>query len=165
LATSEGFHVVSSDRVRKELAGVAPETPARAAFGAGIYTPEWNDRTYAECLVRAKALLYEGKRVIVDASFRERERRRAFRDAAVDCGVRSLLLVCSAEANVIRARLAERRGSASDADWSIHVAAARAWEQRGCEDSDWERTVPTGGTRAESMAAAVDQLRTVGLAP
>jgi aminoglycoside phosphotransferase family enzyme/predicted kinase len=164
LARSAGFHVVSSDRVRKELAGVTPETPAPAAFGTGIYTPEWNDRTYAECLARAKVLLYEGKRVIVDASFRERERRRAFRDAAVESGVRSILLVCSADANVIRQRLAGRRGGASDADWSIHLAAAHAWERGGCQEAEWERTVLTGGTRADSLAAALEQLRTVGLA-
>jgi predicted kinase len=100
----------------------------------------------------------------VDASFRERERRRAFRDAAVESGVRSILLVCSAEANVIRQRLAGRRGGASDADWSIHLAAAHAWERGSCQEAEWERTVLTGGTRADSLAAALEQLRTVGLA-
>ena len=44
---------MTADRVRKELAGVSPEESARAPFGEGIYTAEWNDRTYDARLERA----------------------------------------------------------------------------------------------------------------
>jgi aminoglycoside phosphotransferase family enzyme/predicted kinase len=165
LAQEAGFTVVSTDRTRKELAGLDPDAPAASAFGTGLYTPEWNDRTYAACLDRARALLLEGGRVVVDGSFREAERRRAFRDAAVACGVRSIFLVCSAEPEVVRTRLSARRGGPSDADWSIHEAAARVWECGSYHDPRWERIVPTAGTRADALAAALDHLRAVGLAP
>ena len=79
-----------SDRIRKQLAGIDPETSARAEFGEGIYTPEWNDRTYTACLREAEARLLDGGRVVVDASFREAARRSAFLDVAVSCGVRSV---------------------------------------------------------------------------
>src|SRR5262249_55631567 len=71
LAEWAGFTVIRSDLVRKELAGVPAATAASgpSAFGQGIYTPEWTDRTYAECLRRAEAELFEGRRVLVDASF------------------------------------------------------------------------------------------------
>jgi hypothetical protein len=163
LARAAGFHVVSADRVRKELAGLSPETSATAAFGEGIYTPEWNDRTYAACLDEAEALVFQGQRVIVDASFRAAKRRRAFLDAAVEWGVRSAFLVCGADASVVRERLATRTGDASDADWAVHQAAARRWETGGFEDPRWQRVVPTDGKSGEAVAAALAHLRAVGL--
>ncbi len=135
LAREAGFRVVSADVVRKELAGIEPTSSASAAFGEGIYTDEWNDRTYAECLERAEALLFEGERVIVDASFREAKRRRAFLDTAGAWGVRSLFLRCETDAQIVQSRLAARSGAASDADWSIHEAAARRWETGGFDDA------------------------------
>ena len=73
LASHAGFEMVRSDQVRKELAKASDQTGGEAVSGyeSGIYTPEWNVRTYEECLARADAGLLEGKRVIVDASFRD----------------------------------------------------------------------------------------------
>jgi aminoglycoside phosphotransferase family enzyme/predicted kinase len=164
LAKEAGFTLVSTDRVRKELAGIDPDTPAPSAFGTGLYTRAWDDRTYAACLERAHSLLLEGGRVIVDASFRDAARRRAFSDAATACGVRSLFLVCSADPNVVRDRLASRRGGPSDADWAIHEMAAHVWQAGRYHDPRWEQTVPTGGARHEAVAAALARLRAVGLA-
>jgi predicted kinase len=164
LARAAAFRVISADRVRKTLAGIDPETPAHARFGAGIYTPEWNDRTYAECSKEAQTLLCDGGRVIVDASFREADRRRAFHDMAVSWGVRSILLECVAGPGIVHARLAARRGSASDADWAIHLAAAEEWELGGPRDPRWQRTVPAGGGREEALGVAIAHLCDVGLA-
>ena len=164
LANEAGFRLVSSDRVRKELAGIDPEAPAAAAYGQGIYTDEWNDRTYAACMEAAEALVFEGERVIVDASFREASRRRAFLEAAGRWGVRSLLLMCEADPAVVRKRLSRRKGDASDADWHIHTEAARSWEAGGAPDPRWLQSVPTGGGREAAVAAALRHLRAVGLA-
>jgi predicted kinase len=76
------FRLVRSDLVRKELAGLSVQGSTRSPFGQGIYTPAWTERTYAECLVRAEKLLFEGNRVVVDASFGEEAQRRAFLGAA-----------------------------------------------------------------------------------
>ncbi len=100
----------------------------------------------------------------IDASFREAKRRRAFRDAAVEWGVRSVFLVCGADSSVVRERLETRTGDASDADWAVHQAAARRWETGGFEDPRWQRVVPTGDGRGEAVAAARAHLRAVGLA-
>jgi len=159
LEREAGFEVISSDRVRKELAGLAPEESAAAGFGEGIYTREWDDRTYATCLERAGALIFEGRRVVVDASFREAGRRQAFLDAARGWGVRACLLVCTAPTDEVRARLAARSGDVSDADWAIHVAAAEAWEVEDRDPRQAARTfhVPTddGSDTALGIAGAV----------
>src|SRR5262249_9054160 len=74
LAARAGFTVIRSDLVRKELAGRGEGDSAAVAFGDDIYTPEWDQRTYAECLVRAEYVLFEAGRALVDASFREESR-------------------------------------------------------------------------------------------
>jgi hypothetical protein len=43
-----GAVVLSSDHVRKELAGLDPVTSAAATYRQGIYAPTWTERTYAE---------------------------------------------------------------------------------------------------------------------
>jgi predicted kinase len=140
--------------VRKQLAGRSHQESSPREFGTDIYTAEWNQRTYDECLRRAEALLFEGKRVIVDASFREEARRREFLSAAARWGVPRLLLACQAEAAIIRQRLAARRGDASDADWATHLAAAERWEQAGPQTQQATHRIETGGSRDDALAAA-----------
>src|SRR5579872_5821649 len=129
LAARANFHVIRSDVVRKELARLSPETPSVAGFGTGLYAADWTRRTYAECLRRAEQLLFDGERVIVDASFIDEERRAPFFDASRRWGVPTLFLICQADQDAIQARLAARRGDASDADWNVYLEAAKHWEE------------------------------------
>jgi aminoglycoside phosphotransferase family enzyme/predicted kinase len=163
LATRAGFEVIRSDVVRKEIAGIPTDAAARAADRAGIYTDEWTDRTYAECLRRAEERLFQGKRVIIDASFVEEECRRPMFEAALRWGVPALFLVCQAEPATVKARLDARRDDASDADWPVYLAAARRWEDPGQQIARATHIIDSG----ESAAAAVEQawnvLREAGL--
>jgi uncharacterized protein len=122
LAEQARFSLIRSDVVRKELAGLADSDQVSAAFGEGIYSAEGTERTYAECLRRAEALLFEGKQVLVDASFREEKRRRSFLEAATGWGVPGVLMLCKAGAETVRARLRGRRNDAwgpGTSSWSI----------------------------------------------
>jgi aminoglycoside phosphotransferase family enzyme/predicted kinase len=125
------FSLIRSDLVRKELAGISPQTSAPAPFGEGIYSEEWTERTYAECLRRAEEFLFEGKRVIVDASFGEERRRRDFLELAAWLAVPGVFILCQADPEAIRLHLSDRRGDASDADWSVYRKAAERWEEIG----------------------------------
>ena len=89
LAERGDFRVIRSDLVRKELAGAADNGRSPSAFGQGVYAAEWTERTYVECLRRAEGLLFEGKRVLVDANFRQEAQRRAFLEAASRWGRRA----------------------------------------------------------------------------
>jgi len=153
LAERENFRVIRSDVVRKELAGIAADTAANAADLAGIYTAEWTDHTYAECLRRAEQLLFGGERLIVDATFLKERHRRQFLDAALRWGVRSLFLVCEAKPAAVKSRLDARRGDASDADWSVYLEAARRWEDPDPQTHRATRAIQTG----ESSDAAFKQ--------
>ena len=163
LAERAGFTVIRSDEVRKELAGRSGQGSAPAAFGEDLYAADWNERTYAECLRRAEELIFEGRRVLIDASFREEARRRLFLEAANRWGITACLLLCRAEPDVIRDRLASRRGDASDADGTIYEEIARRWEEPSPPTRKVTREIATGGSRAHSLAQALEVLREFGL--
>jgi aminoglycoside phosphotransferase family enzyme/predicted kinase len=150
-----GFTVIRSDLVRKELA-------ARSSAG-DLYTPAWSDRTYAECLRRAEAVLSEGGRVVVDANFREDRRRGEFLQAAVRWGVPGLLLWCRVEPEVARVRLQDRQGDASDASWATYLQLSAAWEEAGALTRRSLRPIPSDGLPEETLARAVEMLRADGL--
>ncbi len=163
LAETAGFDVIRSDVVRKELADPVGAASAPAAFGAGLYSEEWNEQTYDECLRRAEGLVFEGRRVLIDASFREDARRRLFLDAARRWGITACLLICQADAAVVRERLARRRNDASDADWAIHQEVVRHWEPLGPQTAPLVRRIDTGGDLSRTVAQATDVLQDIGL--
>jgi aminoglycoside phosphotransferase family enzyme/predicted kinase len=154
-----GFTAIRSDAVRKELA--ARET---SAANEDIYTPQWNERTYAECLRRAEALLFAGERVLLDANFREEKRRRTFLEAAQRWGVPALFLVCRADPEVVRARLRGRQGDASDADWDVYLHARATWQEPGPLTQRFLKVIPSDGTPEETLRLALAALREAGLA-
>jgi hypothetical protein len=164
LAKEAGFVVVASDRLRKRLAGLDELAPATASFGEGLYTESWTRRTYAACFREAARHLCLGRRVVVDATFREELWRERFLDLARRLGVRHLLLRCSAEPDVIRRRMERRRPGPSDADWEIHLAAAGRWEPLSERAAERTRMLDVRGTPSQSVARALEELSRIGLA-
>jgi uncharacterized protein len=158
LAAAANFTVVRSDEVRKELAGV-PVTRK----GEGIYTPEWTGRTYNECGRRAWRVMDDGGRVLVDASFVEAARRMALLYAARKFGVPAICLVCRADPSLVRERLRNRRGDASDADERVYDELAARWE---AGDPRYQRqTVSIDTTDAgRALEQALGVLQEMGLA-
>ena len=164
LAENAGFKRIVSDVVRKELAGLKPTDSAKAAFGEGIYSPEWNERTYGECLHRASQELFRGGRVVVDASFREAEKRELFTGMAEAMGVPCIVMHRSAPEEIVRERLS-RRGekSVSDADWNISAEAAKRWEVPGAEESVRTFEIPHMEDKRGALALALGHLASAGL--
>ena len=151
LAERAGFGTICSDRVRKELAGLPPDEPTPPLLRGSLYTPERNERTYAECLHRAERLVLGGQRALIDATFREEHRRRTFLDAAVRWGVPTGMLLCQAEPATVQARLEQRR------------RAAPQWEQPGQSTRRYCRAVATEGSPEQALSQAIEALRAFGL--
>lgn len=162
-----GFVRIASDAVRKELAGLDPHRPAAAAVDRGIYTPDWTERTYAACLERAETALFEGRRVVVDAGYREEARRREVLEAARAWGVEGLVLVCEAPPEAVRRRLGARAAAPgadpSDAGWEVYEALAGRWEEPSPETAPAVHRIDTGGPPEASLAQALDAFRGAGL--
>ena len=114
-----GLAVLSSDRIRKELAGCPPEVSALAPYGSGIYSAEWTERVYAELLHRAVILLAHGESVVIDASFISARRRVAATAAAAGVSADLVQLRCAASPGSAARRIRIRTGRVSGADQAI----------------------------------------------
>lgn len=163
VAARAGFTVVRSDVVRKELAGLSPNGPAPERWREAIYSTEWNARTYAECWRRAEALLAAGGRVLVDATFREEEKRQAFLDEAVRWGVPHGMLLCVVEPATALERLAQRHGDASDADARVYAKLAANWEPFGARTARAIQRIDTAGCAEQSVGRILAALRNLGV--
>lgn len=164
LEGSGGFTRIISDVVRKELAGLNPTQSAKTEFGGGIYTSEWNEKTYAECLARAEKALFEGKRVVVDASFREESNRRRFLALAGDYGVPAVIFHRTAPESVVRERLSRRgANSISDADWEVHRKFALVWEEPSPEVAGITVEIPHLEDKREPLNLSLAALERLGL--
>jgi uncharacterized protein len=161
LAADAGFVVIRSDEIRKKLAleSGTHDNESQGTYASGIYTSEWTERTYKECLSRADAALFEGKRVIVDASFRAETQRQRFLDLAAECCVPGILFVCHAGAAVVKTRLEKRPNDVSDADWAIYLEAAQRWEPLGGRTMQKTLMVETGRGDSEPLKQAIETLK------
>jgi uncharacterized protein len=119
-----GIEVISSDAVRKRLAGVSPTARMRASYGAGIYTEEFTRRTYEALISEARKRLAEGRAIILDATFRHPAERQPVVEMATRIRAPFLFIECRVDdAEVLRRlRKRERRpGEVSDATAGIYV--------------------------------------------
>lgn len=105
---------ISSDRVRKVLAGIAATDRSGAALDEGIYRPERSDAVYRALLERAAPVVGSGRTAILDASFSKRARRDAARAWADERGVSVRLIEVRCDEETVRARLAERTRRGTD---------------------------------------------------
>lgn len=144
--------LLSSDRLRKELAGIDPIVHAAAGWQEGIYSPAWTRRTYAELLHRATALLARGESVVLDASWADPAHRVLVEYVANTTYSDLTVLRCTVAPEVAVARIATR-DSISDADEMVAAHMSRA-------ETAWPGavTIDTSGTAAASAEAAITAL-------
>ena len=162
LADRLGAVDVSSDRVRKELAGLDPTTSAADAFGEGIYAPEHSERTYRELLHRAEVLLSRGESVVLDATWSRRDQRLAALLVAQARRADLVQLRCDTSAAAALERVAARAGAAgvvSDADVTVAERlreSADSWPEA--------QAVDTSTTVVRSVDRAVELVLPAGSA-
>lgn len=115
-----GLPHLSSDLVRKELAGLAP----RERAAEEQYTDEASLRTYRE--LGGRAAVHAESGAVVDATFRRRSHRAAFAEAF---GGEPLFVECRAPATVVAERATRReRATARMSDATAAIAAAQLTE-------------------------------------
>jgi aminoglycoside phosphotransferase family enzyme/predicted kinase len=134
-----------SDEIRKALLDADPLDRLPAAG----YGPEVTAMVYDRLIARGRACLGAGHSVILDATFLEEDRRRDIRRLAHETGCAAALVWLTAPPGTLLARVAARRGDASDAD----AAVVRAQLDHDPGPVDW--TVTDAAGDAASVAAAV----------
>ena len=164
LAERSGLRHLSSDPVRKRLAGIPPA--ARAA--AAAYAKSFNRRTYAELGRLAREELEHADGVIVDATFRNAGDRAAFLEELGGLPANAVVVECRAPLSV-RLERADRR--ISDAN-NLSDADARVVRQQSddgglVEDVPAAQHIPLRTDRAvtealDDLAAVLDARLAVG---
>ncbi len=140
------WHVLSTDAVRKQLAGIGEDTRVYVPYGEGLYSDEMNQKTYTELCRRAENLLLGGFPVVVDGAFKKQEERRPLIELAERAGADLLFVetVCSTEEQ--RQRLERRQLHDTRSDGRVELME----QQR----HDWEPVEP--GATADAVQLATD---------
>ena len=131
LASRWSMAHISSDVVRKNLAGIGPEVHRYESFMEGIYSPRFSALTYETMLSEARQHLLEGKSVILDGTFRRSEERASAVALAEGVHGEAWVVECTLSEEQARERLERRlaRGdSASDGRWELHHQQMAQWE-------------------------------------
>lgn len=149
LGASPGAVVLRSDEVRKRLWGVGPldRLPGEA------YGPGTSERVYQAMLAEAGACLSAGRSVILDAVFLKPEERADARMLAESRGVAFQGLWLEADADLLRQRVSDRTGDASDAD--VEVLERQLTRDSGA--MDWQ-SVPSAGDFEPAAEALIRAL-------
>ncbi|MCH0541009.1 AAA family ATPase [Streptomyces sp. MUM 203J] len=154
LADRLGVTLLSSDRLRKELAGIPADRPAPAPYGEGLYTPERTATTYTALLERAADLLSRGESVVLDATWSDAGQREAARRAAERAGADLVALRCQVQDEMTAARLEGRTAGPSDADLGVALTMA-------AREPPWTEAavIDTGGPLEAAVAQALAVVR------
>lgn len=108
LAFELGLSIFNSDTVRKQLAGLPPETAVQVSFGEGLYSREMSQRTYRHLEQLADAGLASGRSAIIDAGFGTSAGRAVFSRLAASHRAQFVILFIQSDPEVQRRRLRER---------------------------------------------------------
>jgi uncharacterized protein len=131
-ASKHGYPCYNSDKVRKELAGIAPESRQAVGEKQGIYAPEFSRRTYDQLLFLAEQELIVAPDavVVLDGSYQVRgERERALQRLSTKARV--LFVHCLCPENVMRQRMEQRQLdplAVSDGRWEIYLQQKKRFE-------------------------------------
>lgn len=130
LADRIGAMVLSSDVIRKRIAGIPLSEHSFDDFQKGIYKKDFTEKTYEALFNKAKKLLRIGKNVVLDASFLYKSDRDRALEVAQACEVPMVILECRAPETVIKERIKKRlrEDTFSDARWETFQMQKRYFE-------------------------------------
>lgn len=132
-AKQQGFSYYNTDRVRKELAGLAANERRSDEMGQGIYTPAFTEKTYQAMLDRAaQDFQYDAAGAVLDGSYSKATDRHKVCELAASLGVRLRFFLCACSEQETQRRLALRAqdpDAVSDGRWEIFVQQRAKFEQ------------------------------------
>jgi predicted kinase len=131
-AGRHGFPWYNTDRVRKDLAGIAANERRPDGMNKGIYTMEFTAKTYNSMLEQAKEDIDQGAAgVVLDGSYSRREDRCSVLDLAMRLNAIIFFILCKCSDDVVQERLARRAKdpeAVSDGRWEIFVRQKESFE-------------------------------------
>ncbi|PSJ61489.1 AAA family ATPase [Pseudaminobacter soli (ex Li et al. 2025)] len=131
IGSPPGARLLESDRIRKAMFGVDPET----RLGPDAYQPDVSAKVYRALRERAGAILSSGGSVVADAVFDRADNRALMEKAASDHSVRFTGIWLDADPATLLKRVEARVGGSSDAT----VEVLKGQLERASERIDWRR--------------------------
>lgn len=102
--------VVSSDRVRKELAGFPLYERTSAEARSHLYSQQMTENTYQRLISTAEAAVQSGRSIVLDATFARTAHRKLIAERLRKQGAELQLIEAIADDETIKQRLADREG-------------------------------------------------------
>ncbi len=130
-AKAIGASYYNSDRVRKELAGLAVNAPQQESFNAGIYTAEFSRQTYDALLAHADADLGRKRSAVLDGSYQTKAERARVADLAHRYSASLFFVLCRCPETLMKERMAQRAldpMAVSDGRWEIYLQQKASFE-------------------------------------
>jgi predicted kinase len=161
IAKQRNITILTSDRMRKELAGISPDEHRYVAFDSDIYSKEFTEKTYLYMIEEGKKILESGKSVILDACFPKKWQRESAKSAAQGAKARFLCVEFTCPEDEVKRRLAERYDSkegVSDGRWEIYIGQKERWENVDEFDSEHHLVVDTSEPKEKIIKKIIDRL-------
>jgi hypothetical protein len=158
LARRAGVRVAHSDVIRKRLAGLDPNSEQRVAWGEGIYSSEWTERTYESLVQAARDELARGNSVILDASWSSLRQRAKAREAAADREALFAIVECTAPDDVLEARLSRPSRPVTDGRIDLLADQRAAYEPPNDDEAELLIRLDTSGNLEHAAARTYDAL-------
>lgn len=149
IGPAPGARVLSSDRIRKHLFGVAPE----AVLPVQTYTQDASDRVYHEQAMQATRVLTLGHAVIADAVFSRVYERDTIQQSASQANVPFNGVWLETSAEELISRVEARQDDPSDATAEV----VRKQLQRDLGKIDWVR-IPAGGSPQAVVTRVAEEI-------
>ncbi len=165
LRERHGWHLLSTDAVRKQLSGVGENTRVYVPYNEGLYSPEMNRRTYEEVCRRAENLLLGGFPVIVDGAFKRQSEREPLLELAERTGARLAFVETVCEPAEQRRRLEKRQLHDTRSDGRVELMELQRadFEPADPDHRELFHAVFTDGPKDMTQARVLELLAHAGV--
>ncbi|MEJ2582592.1 MAG: AAA family ATPase [Acidobacteriota bacterium] len=162
-----GWHMLSTDAVRKQISGVGENTRVYVPYNEGLYSPEMNEKTYAEVCRRAENLLLGGFPVVIDGAFKYQRERMPVIEAAERTGARLAFMETVCEPDEQRRRLEKRQQHDTRSDGRVELMDHQRadFQPPNPEHEELFHVISTDGPKPETRGLVEEVLRRRGMLP
>ena len=154
-----GAVTVRSDVERKRLAGLRPLDASASAPDSGIYSRDFNTRTYQRLRECVASCLQGGESVVVDSASLRREERAQFIEIGRAHEAQIAIAHCQAPLAVLKQRVAHRAATGADASEATAALLDRQpayWEAFSADEQPLVVSIDT--TDPEAIERALQRL-------
>jgi uncharacterized protein len=137
IAVDYNAKLISTDTVRKELAGVDKYERHHDAYNTGLYSPDKMRETYDKIFEEASIFLKKHRNVVLDATFKTEKLRGMAKKLSKENNACFLILYCNCPQDKVKEYLDLRvkKKSVSDGRWEIYVKQKTSFEKPNKKDS------------------------------